>query len=73
MKGSHFPGRSVRTAGLYTEGSIVKKELVLCWAKRLLVYVAGLFCMAVGVVLSVKSALGVSPVTSLANVVSQIL
>ena len=51
----------------------MKKELVFCWAKRLVVYVAGLFCMAVGVVLSVKSALGVSPVTSLANVVSQIL
>ena len=44
----------------------------LCWAKRLLVYFAGLFCMAVGVVLSVKSALGVSPVTCLANVVYQI-
>jgi uncharacterized membrane protein YczE len=41
------------------------------WSKRLLVYLAGLFIMAVGVVFSVKSALGVSPVTCLANVVSQ--
>ena len=41
------------------------------WIKRLLVYLAGLFIMAVGVVFSVKSALGVSPVTCLANVVSQ--
>ena len=42
------------------------------WSKRLLVYLAGLFIMAIGVVFSVKSALGVSPVTCLANVVSQI-
>lgn len=50
----------------------MKREVLLRWGKRLLVYAVGLFCMAVGVVLSVKSALGVSPVTSLANVVSQI-
>ena len=48
------------------------RELILRWAKRLLVYLAGLFCMALGVVFSVKSALGVSPVTCLANVVYQI-
>lgn len=48
------------------------REVILRWAKRLLVYLAGLFCMALGVVFSVKSALGVSPVTCLANVVYQI-
>ena len=46
---------------------------VLTWAKRLLTYCFGLFIMAVGVVFSVKSALGVSPVTCLANVVYQIM
>lgn len=40
--------------------------------KRLFVYFIGLFCMAVGVVFSARSALGVSPVGSLANVVYQI-
>ena len=50
----------------------MNQEFVLRWAKRLLVYLAGLFCMALGVVFSVKSALGVSPVTCLANVVYQI-
>jgi uncharacterized membrane protein YczE/cytidylate kinase len=42
------------------------------WAKRLLVYLVGLYCMAIGVVFSSKSALGVSPVGSLANVIYQI-
>ncbi len=48
------------------------QKTILLWAKRLLVYFVGLFIMAIGVVFSVKSALGVSPVTSLANVTSQI-
>lgn len=48
------------------------KKFVFRWTKRLLIYLAGLFCMAVGVVFSVKSSLGVSPVTCLANVVYQI-
>ncbi len=48
------------------------KRIVWRWFKRLLVYFIGLFAMAIGVVFSVKSALGVSPVTCLANVVSQI-
>ncbi len=48
------------------------QKRVLLWSKRLLIYFLGLFIMAVGVVFSVKSALGVSPVTCLANVVSQI-
>ncbi len=46
---------------------------ILRWTKRLIVYCAGLFIMAVGVVFSVKSALGVSPVTCLANVLYQIV
>ena len=46
--------------------------LVLLWTKRLLVYLIGLYCMAIGVVFSAKSALGVSPVGSLANVLYQI-
>ncbi len=50
-----------------------RENTFLTWAKRLLVYCFGLFIMAVGVVFSVKSALGVSPVTCLANVVYQIM
>ena len=42
------------------------------WAKRAAVYLAGLYCMAIGVVFSARSALGVSPVGSLANVLYQI-
>jgi uncharacterized membrane protein YczE len=48
------------------------QNAVLRWGKRLVVYFLGLFIMAIGVVFSVKSALGVSPVTCLANVVCQI-
>ena len=51
----------------------MRSAWVLRWGKRLLVYCAGLFIMAIGVVFSVKSALGVSPVTCLANVLYQIL
>lgn len=49
------------------------RVFLLRWTKRLLVYCLGLFIMAVGVVFSVKSALGVSPVTCLANVLYQIM
>jgi uncharacterized membrane protein YczE len=42
------------------------------FVRRAAVYFLGLFIMAVGVVFSVKSALGVSPVTSLANVTHEI-
>lgn len=42
------------------------------WAKRLLIYLAGLLLMALGVVFSARSGLGVSPVGSLANVLYQI-
>jgi len=50
----------------------MKQINVLTWVKRGLIYCLGLFVMAIGVVFSVKSALGVSPVTCLANVTSQI-
>lgn len=50
----------------------ISREFLTLWAKRLLVYFVGLFIMAVGVVFSVRSALGVSPVTCLANVTYQI-
>ncbi len=50
----------------------VNRRFVLLWTKRLLVYLVGLYCMAIGVVFSAKSALGVSPVGSLANVLYQI-
>lgn len=50
-----------------------QRTFLLRWAKRVLVYGLGLFIMAIGVVFSVKSALGVSPVTCLANVLYQII
>ncbi len=50
----------------------MKQDGLLLWLKRLGVYLLGLFIMAVGVVFSVRSALGVSPVTCLANVTYQI-
>ena len=50
----------------------VDKAFVTLWAKRLLIYLVGLYLMAIGVVFSAKSALGVSPVGSLANVLYQI-
>lgn len=49
------------------------RTFLLRWTKRILVYCLGLFVMAIGVVFSVKSALGVSPVTCLANVLYQII
>ncbi len=45
----------------------------LLWLKRFLCYSFGLFIMAIGVVFSSKSGLGVSPVTCLANVLYRIL
>ena len=50
----------------------VDKKFIALWAKRLLIYLVGLYCMAVGVVFSARSDLGVSPVGSLANVLYQI-
>ena len=48
------------------------KNMVRLWLKRIFIYLIGLYCMAIGVVFSAKSALGVSPVGSLANVLYQI-
>jgi uncharacterized membrane protein YczE/cytidylate kinase len=50
----------------------VDRAFILLWAKRLFIYLVGLYCMAIGVVFSAKSSLGVSPVGSLANVLYQI-
>jgi uncharacterized membrane protein YczE len=44
----------------------------LLWCKRLLVYLAGLYCIAIGVTFSAKSSLGTSPVVSPSNVLYQI-
>ena len=49
-----------------------RKRPLLLWSKRLLIYVLGLFLMAMGVVFSSRSSLGVSPVSSLGNVLYQI-
>ena len=48
------------------------KTFITLWAKRLLIYLVGLYLMAIGVVFSARSNLGVSPVGSLANVLYQI-
>lgn len=50
----------------------IDRAFAVLWAKRLLIYLLGLYCMAIGVVFSARSALGVSPVGSLANVLYQI-
>lgn len=48
------------------------RQTVLLWCKRAFVYCLGLFLIATGVAFSVKSSLGVSPVTCPANVIHQI-
>ncbi len=50
----------------------IKSNPLLLWGKRLLIYVLGMYLMAIGVVFSSRSALGVSPVSSLGNVLYQI-
>ena len=50
----------------------IKTNPTLLWAKRLFIYVLGLYLVAMGVVFSARSALGVSPVSSLGNVLYQI-
>ncbi len=50
----------------------IKTNPTLLWAKRLFIYVLGLYLTAMGVVFSARSALGVSPVSSLGNVLYQI-
>lgn len=43
------------------------------WARRLLVYISGLFLLSLGVAVSIKSGLGVSPVTSFPFALSVVL
>ena len=50
----------------------IKTNPYLLWGKRLFIYLIGLFLAAMGVVFSARSALGVSPVSSLGNVAYQI-
>lgn len=49
-----------------------KKDALLRFPLRLLFYAAGLFLVAIGVVLSINSDLGVSPVNSLPYIISRI-
>ena len=50
----------------------INRAFVWLWSKRVFIYLIGLYCMAIGVVFSAKSSLGVSPVGALANVLYQI-
>lgn len=45
----------------------------LMWVRRILVYVSGMFILALGVSFSIKSSLGVSPMNSLPYVISQVI
>ena len=49
----------------------MKKSNAVGWIKRSAVYLLGLFCVAIGVNISIKSNLGISAVTSLPYVFSQ--
>ena len=48
----------------------MKKSTPAQWATRVVLYIVGLFFMALGVAFAVNSDLGVSPVTSLPYVIS---
>ena len=50
----------------------MRKSTPAQWGLRVLVYILGLFCLAVGVALSVNANLGISPVNSLPYVVSKL-
>ena len=50
----------------------IKTNPYLLWGKRIAVYILGMYLAAVGVVFSARSSLGVSPVSSLGNVMYQI-
>ena len=49
------------------------KQKIVHWSKRIIIYVLGLFIVALGVSISKLSDLGVSPVNSIPCVVSEIL
>ncbi len=48
------------------------RKLPLIWIKKIMLYILGLFILALGVAFSVKSNLGVSPVSSVPYVLSRI-
>lgn len=48
----------------------MKKSSPTQWVIRVLIYIFGLFCLAIGVALSINADLGVSPVNSLPYVIS---
>lgn len=50
----------------------MKKSEPIQWVFRVLIYILGLFLMAIGVAVSVNANLGISPVNSLPYVISQI-
>ena len=50
----------------------MRKSSPAQWGIRVSIYVLGLFCLAIGVAISINSNLGVSPVNSMPYVVSQI-
>lgn len=50
----------------------MRKSEPIQWVFRVLIYVLGLFFMAIGVAISVNANLGISPVNSLPYVISQI-
>ena len=49
-----------------------KTSPVLLWGKRLLIYILGVYLMAIAAVLSARSSLGVGPVNSLGKVLFQV-
>lgn len=51
----------------------MRKSQPFQWVIRILIYILGLFCLAMGVAISANSNLGISPVNSLPYVVSAIL
>lgn len=50
----------------------MKKSTCVQWVIRVLIYILGLFCLALGVAIAANSGLGISPVNSLPFVVSAI-
>lgn len=50
----------------------MRKSTLAQWVFRVLIYILGLFFMAIGVAISVNANLGISPVNSLPYVISQI-
>ena len=51
----------------------MEESNTMMWIRRILVYVAGMFILALGVSFSIKSSLGVSPMNSLPYVISRVV